>query len=110
MPDVGLVAAGHDDGGPIARPDVGQRQENVDLAAMKLAGVVAKLRADRPDVTPGVQMLGVARTADRAEAFVDKRESVLPVEVFGIVGTDEMHGFAEPAWVVDEGLPRRAGL
>ena len=44
----------------VAGPDVRQRHQDDDLAAMELAGVVPVLRADRPDVAAGMHPLGAA--------------------------------------------------
>src|SRR5690606_3621671 len=97
MPQVGLVAAGDDHGRAVARPDVVEGHEDVDLAAMELAGVVAELRADRPDVSARMEPLRAARAADRAEALVDEGRPAVPGALLRVVGAEQMAGLAVPA-------------
>ena len=96
MPEVRLVAAGDDHRCAVPRADIGERHQDVHLPAVELAGVMAELRADGPDVAARMQPLRAARPADGAEALVDEGGSVIAVEVFRIVGADEVLHLLEP--------------
>src|SRR5690606_14533421 len=107
MAQIGLVAARNDHGGAIARTDIIERNQYVNLAAVEFSGMEAVLGTDGADMAAGVETQRLAGAAHRGETFVDEGRAVVAVEIFGVVRADEVDCLAEPGRVVDEALPGR---
>ena len=73
------MAAGDEHRRAVAGADVGQGQQDIDLAAAELTVVVAELRADAAFVCARVDAGGRALAPDIGERLVDK-EAVVAAE------------------------------
>lgn len=100
MDDVRLVAAGYNHCRAIARANVVDCYQDVDLAAMKPSVMVAELAASDALMTTGMQADGLSRAADRGEIFIDKKPSVKAIEI-GLIGADEMGDLVDPRGMID---------
>lgn len=69
---IGFVAAGDDHSRAVARTDIAQRQEDVDLTAAELPVVIAELGADAALVRARVDTGGGSLAADISKRLVDK--------------------------------------
>jgi len=105
MGEVGLVAAGNDHGRPIARPHVGQRQDEVDLPAAEHAVVVVVCPAQRALVAARMHRVVPARPADGSDALVDEQARDVRFLLAAV-----MAQVMDPARVIEQPLERRAGL
>ena len=72
MQQVGLVTAGDNHRRPVAWADVGQGQEDIDLATAELAVVITELGADAAFVRARVDAGGSALATDIGEGLVDE--------------------------------------
>jgi len=95
-----FVAGGHNHRVAIARSDVGQRHQDIDLPAMEAAVIVAELCALCAIVAAGMQADRLARSADIGEALIDEKRTVIIIK--GVCATNEILDFFDPRRVVDQ--------
>mgnify|MGYP001163813377 CR=1 FL=1 len=107
--DVGLVAAGYDHRRAIARANVVDRHQDVDLATMKPSVMIAELAAGDALMTAGMQADGLSGATDRGEILIDEQPPMKPIEI-RLVGADEMGDLVDPRGMIDQLLPRFAAL
>ena len=106
--EVGFVAAGHDHCGAIARPDIRQRHQDVDLPAMKHAVVEAELGALCALVAAGMQPDRLAGSPYIGKALVDEERAMIVVK--GIGAADEELDLFDPGGMINETLEGFAAL
>jgi hypothetical protein len=72
MLEVGFVATGNDHRSAIARANVGERHQYIDLTALEPAVMIPELRALYPVMSAGVQTNGLTGSTEVREVFVDE--------------------------------------
>src|SRR5690606_22183241 len=110
MPDVGFVASRYNHRCAITGSNIGERAQNVDLAAMEFAGMITVLRPDRTDIAAGVQADCASLRADGAKIFIDKDRTVMSVKILRVIRSDKMFDLFVPGWMVDQLFPHWACL
>ena len=91
MRHIGLVAPRYDHRWPIAIPHVGQRQQDVDLAAAELPIMVAELGAYAALACTWVNSRGFALNTNISEGLIDEQ---------AVVATDEVVDVCKPRRMV----------
>ena len=106
--EVLLVASRDNHRSPVARPDVCQGDEDVDLTTEKLSVIHTELVPLDAEVVPRVEADGFAGLAKVDEVLVDEKGPVFVVE--RVFATDEGLEVIEPRGMVDEFFERRTGF
>ena len=99
MGEMRFVAGRYDHRVAIARSDLRQRHQDVDLPAMEAPVVVTKLRALGAFVAAGMQADRFAGTANVGEALINEERSMIVVK--RLRATDKMLDLFDPRRVVD---------
>ena len=105
---VGLVAAGDHHGAPIARADVGERHQHIDLAVHKVPVVIPELVALTAVMAARMDADRLAGSAQVGKVLVDEEGAVVKIE--GAFAADKEFDLLDPGRMIDQIFESGAGF
>jgi len=108
MLEIRFVTAGNHHRRAVARPDLAERHQNIDLPAMKLPVVKPELRPFGALVSARMDPDRFTGTPQIGEGFIDEKGAMVRIERF--LAAHECFDFFDPSRVIDQGLEGLAGF